>query len=82
MAVLPEAERGLAHSEFMQANLEGLALTKADLRAAVDALDTFMHTNAAALNTAMPQPARSALSTAQKAHMLMIVIQRRYLTGV
>jgi hypothetical protein len=61
--------------------LEGLGLLKTDLRAAVNAIDAFLNTNAAALNTAIPQPARSALTTAQKARLLMFVIQRRYIAG-
>jgi hypothetical protein len=65
----------------MRAGLGDISITKADLRAAVNALDDFMSTNATAVNTAIPQPARSALSTAQKAYMLMLVIQRRYITG-
>jgi hypothetical protein len=56
-------------------------VTKAELRAAVDAIDTWLNSNAAAANTAIPQPARGALSTTQKALLLMYVIQRRYLDG-
>jgi hypothetical protein len=57
------------------------AVTKADLRAAVDALDDFLNTNAAAINTAIPQPARGALTTTQKAKLLMFVIRQRYVKG-
>lgn len=60
---------------------EPVGITKADLRAAVDALDTFLNSNASAINTAIPQPARGALTTAQKARLLMYVIQRRYVDG-
>lgn len=63
-------------------NGETVALTKADLRAAVNAIDTWLHSNAADLNAALPQPARGALTTAQKARLLQFVVARRYLTGV
>jgi len=56
-------------------------VTKEDLRAAVDALDTFLSDNATAVNSAIPQPARSSLSVTQKALLLMYVIDRRYLDG-
>jgi len=52
-------------------------VTKADLRAAFNDLDTFLNDNAAAINTAIPQP----LTTEQKARLLMEVVRRRYLTG-
>jgi hypothetical protein len=61
---------------------EPVSIVKADLRAAVDALDTWLNTNAAAINTAIPQPARGALTTQQKARLLQYVVARRYLTGV
>lgn len=54
------------------------ALTKADLIAAVNGLDDYLETNKVAMNTAIPQPARGALTTKQKARLLVYVIQRRY----
>lgn len=84
MAVMSDADRSAVWSEMMtdcSQRLEGLGLLKTDLRAAVNAIDAFLNTNAAALNTAIPQPARSALTTAQKARLLMFVIQRRYIAG-
>lgn len=84
MAVLTDESRTITWAEAMQLFSgagESVSITKADLRAAVDALDSFMNTNAGAINTAIPQPARAALSTPQKARLLMLVIQRRYLDG-
>lgn len=84
MAVLTDNSRIEVWAEAMRRfsdNHETLGLTKADLRAAVDALDTFLNSNATAINTAIPQPARGALTTAQKARLLMLVIQRRYVDG-
>lgn len=84
MAVLPDADRRGVWADFMQ-NLsresQSIAITKADLRAAVNALDDFLNTNATAINSAIPQPARGSLTVAQKALLLMYVVARRYLTG-
>ena len=57
------------------------ALTKADLRAAVNALDDFLVTNASAINSAIPQPARAQLTTAQKAELFSIIVLKRYVKG-
>lgn len=56
-------------------------LTKADIRAAFNAIDAFMNANAATLNAAIPQPARAQLTTAQKARLLNEVVRRRYIAG-
>lgn len=56
-------------------------VTKADLRAAVDAIDSYLNTNASAINSAIPQPARANLSTPIKALLMMFVVQKRYLQG-
>ena len=85
MAVLPDADRALAHAETMRkysADALPCSIVKADLRAAVNAIDQYLSDNAAAINSAIPQPARGALSTVEKALILMFVIERRYLSGV
>lgn len=85
MAVLPDADRAALWADFMRdrsAARDALGLTKADLRAAVNALDDFLHNNAAAVNSAIPLPARTALTTAQKALLLQYVVSKRYLSGV
>jgi hypothetical protein len=79
MAVLDEANRFSAWAEANRTN--GLAIQgvlKVDLRAAVDAIDNWLETNATALNTAIPQPARGALTARQKAALLMLVVDRRF----
>ena len=81
MAVLPDNKRIQAWTELMQelsADGQEIAITKAELRAAVDALDTFLENNAATVNAAIPQPARSGLTTAQKARILAAVVMYRY----
>jgi hypothetical protein len=58
------------------------AVKKADLQAAINALDAFLDTNAATINAAIPQPARGALTQAQKARLLSYVIEQRYMRGL
>lgn len=85
MATMTTTDRAAVHADFMRdlsRILEPCAVLKADGRAAVDALDQFLSDNATVINSAIPQPARGALTQAQKARLLMLVIQRRYLTGV
>ncbi len=53
-------------------------LTKQDLMAAVAAADDWLTTNAAAFNTALPQPFRGAATTAEKAALLVFVTKRRW----
>jgi len=84
MAVLPDADRMEVWAQMMRETSrsgEPLAVLKADLRAAVNALDGFLNTNAAAINSAIPLPARTALTTPQKARLLMFVIEQRYVKG-
>ena len=85
MAVLTDEQRAEEWAAFM-ADISSAqeafgALTKADIRAAVNALDDFMVASAVAVNNAIPQPARSELTTPQKARLLMRVVARRYLAG-
>jgi dTDP-4-dehydrorhamnose reductase len=54
------------------------SVVKADLRAAVDAIDQWADDNASAFNSAIPQPARSSLNSKQKAALLMLVVARRH----
>lgn len=87
MAEMTSLQRAACNAEFMRElsairSAIGGALTKAELRAAVDALDTFLNDNAAAINNAIPQPARGVLTTDQKARLLRAVIGARYLNGV
>jgi hypothetical protein len=81
MAVMSAADRAAATATFMQdkSNLRELlaGVTKAQLRAAIDAVDQWAEDNTASFNTAIPLPARTALTTQQKAEILLIVIRRR-----
>jgi hypothetical protein len=78
MAVLSDALRRALWAEFMQVNAEAVGITKADLRAAVDAIDNWIESNTTSFNTAIPQPARNALTPSQKARLLAMVAVKRY----
>lgn len=85
MAVLSNPDRLIVSRDF-QAGVSGRAeafgaLTKTDILAAVAALDDYLNTNAGSINTAIPQPARGALTAPQKAELLTYVIKQRYAKG-
>lgn len=65
----------------MAENLETCGIVKADLRAAIDAADAWANSNAASFNTALPVPARTTLSAAQKAAILSYVVTKRWKVG-
>lgn len=76
MAVLSEQDRFRTFAQFMrEVALPGL--TKAQLRAAVDAADDWAEANAASYNTALPAAFRTTASTAVKGLLLCFVIMRR-----
>jgi hypothetical protein len=84
MATLNEQDRAEVAGNFMRElsnGREALATSKANLRAALDAIDNFFDANAANINAAIPQPARAELTTAQKARLTMFVIRQRYVAG-
>ena len=61
---------------------EPIAVSKADLKAAVQAMDLFLSDNAAAVNNAFPAAAKAGLTTSQKAEVLAYVALKRYGGGV
>lgn len=75
--MLDEGSRQAVWQEFMEQGHCPGALTKAQLRAAVDAVDDWVDANASAFNTALPQPFRGAATSAQKAIVLAFVALRR-----
>lgn len=85
MAILSDTDRAALHREAMQDASNDRAviggITKADLRAAINAADTWVDGNSASFNTAIPQPARGALTAKQKARLLLYVVRRRYEVG-
>lgn len=80
MAVLSDADRALITAQFMRDNAEQIgALVKSDIRDTVNALDVYLNDNATAINSAIPQPSRGALTTGQKARVFGLVVRKRYL---
>jgi hypothetical protein len=81
MAQLTNDQRRDIWAEWMRINDEPVSITKADLRAAFNALDGWLETNKSAINSAIPQPARGELSARQKAWILARVIEQRFKVG-
>lgn len=85
MAILVDADRESIKAEIMQdfsSAQEPCGITKADLRAAINAADDWANANAVNYNSALPLPARTVLTAAQKARLLMHVVRKRWLSGV
>lgn len=78
MAALTPQQLSDVLRDWMRENLDTVGITKADLSAAVAALNTFLENNAAAINNAFPQPARSSLSVGQKAMVVAYVALKRF----
>ena len=78
MAVLTDQQRFDVWAEFMRRRLCPGSISKADLRAAVNAVDDWVEANAAAFNTALPQPFRGAATAEQKAALLSYVALKRF----
>jgi hypothetical protein len=78
MAALSIPDRVAAQSAAMAGGGWTAPITKADLLLAVNAIDDWVEANSAAFNTAIPQPARTQLTTKQKARLLMLVVSRRF----
>ena len=85
MAEMSPADRQLCMDDYAQVisarRGDTFGIDKPALLAAVDALDTFLNDNAAAVNNALPEPAKSTLTIPQKAELLSLVIKWRYIVG-
>ncbi len=80
MPILPDIDleriwRGFMRYASRQWDL--IDLTKAQLRAAVDATDTWIDANQGSYNAALPQPARNNLTAAQKTLLFCTVAAMR-----
>lgn len=81
MAVLDETNRAQVWAEFMRdesTEQQPVAMTKDDLRAALNAADGWADAMAANFNTALPVQARTSFTARQKAKLLAMVLQRRF----
>jgi hypothetical protein len=89
MAALSNEDRQELWTNFMRVvcarneNLSsGGAMTKQQLRAAVDAVDQWVSDNKTAFNNAIPDPAKTALSADQKAELLVYIVKKRWEVGI
>ncbi len=81
MAILSNVVRAELRSLFAQeasSIWDSISVSKADLRAAVDAIDQWVEDNQVGFNSAIPTPARTALSAKQKVQLLFYVVKRRW----
>ncbi len=81
MAKMSTSQRKALWAEFMREvsrERERLALTKPQLRAAIDAADDWLDDNAASFNAALPVAARTALDARQKARLLRAILGKRF----
>lgn len=85
MAVMSNADRALVSAEYQRGGNSDTGtfsgVVKADIRAAVNAVDDWAVANAASFNSALPVAARNNLTATQKARLLMFVIKKRYEVG-
>lgn len=81
MAVLSDQDRADVTQVWMQQAKGPHTILKTDVRAAVDALDSWYNTNAPAANQALPQPARGAMSLEDKALLSNLIVEKRYVKG-
>lgn len=84
MAELTAGQRQQVTRALMRAfsnQRQPIPIVKADLLAAVSGLDTWTDGQAAAINAAIPQPARGALNPATKAVVFNTVQIARYIVG-
>lgn len=83
MAELTSGQRAKLHAAVMRAlsipGSDPIGINKTESRAVVDALDTWTNSNAATINTQIPQPARGALTVGQKAVYFNAVQMARYM---
>lgn len=79
MAVMDALNRVRVWAHLMRQSALGelSGVTKADLRATVDALDDWIEANQTSINQAIPQPARAALTLQQKTLVFCWVAMRR-----
>mgnify|MGYP001593683638 FL=1 len=62
----------------LSARQEAFNLNKADLDAAITAVDDWIEANAVSFNLALPLAARTTLTAAQKAELLTLVALKRF----
>jgi hypothetical protein len=82
MAVMSSNDRTDCTADFIRTQTgAGVAITKTQLRAAIDAADQWASDNAASFNSALPVAARNNLAAPQKARLLAWVVLKRHVAG-
>ena len=78
---LSNTDRKAIWAEFqreLSSTREPLGVTKPALRAALGAVDDWIEANQASFNSALPLPARTALTALQKQRLFMAVARKRF----
>lgn len=81
MAILNDEDRVQIWSNYMaqiSGRRESMALTKSDLREAIDAVDDWLDTADAAIYQALPEVAQSSLTAGQVRDLFMLVLSKRH----
>lgn len=84
MALLSDPDRAAAAAELMQLlslDREPCDALKAEIRAFIDATDTWQDQNAASYNSALPVGPRTKMTAAQKSRGFEVVSKKRYQKG-
>lgn len=77
MAVLSDTDRFRTSAQFIRAALGSTSLLKADILAAVNATDSWIDSNQASYNSALPVPFRTTATLIQKTLLFCYVAMRR-----
>ncbi len=78
MTTLVEFDRFDLWAELMRLKESYAGMSKADLRAAVNATDDWIDANQGSFNSALPLPARTSLTARQKTLVFMAVAARKF----
>lgn len=81
MTILPPADRAAISADFQQKisdEREAIAVNKTNLALAITAIAQWVDDNQTSFNSAIPQPARSALTQRQKIRLLKLVLDRTF----
>ena len=85
MAALADQDRADCSDDFQRvlsfAREPLPGILRSDIRAAINAIDDFLVTNAAAVNNAFPAATKNNLTTAQKARLVAAVTLKRFVKG-
>jgi cobalamin biosynthesis protein CobT len=81
MAELSNVKRAGVWAKLMRvisSNSETILITKQEFRDAVNAADTWVNDNSGSFNSALPLPARTFLTAAQKARIISEITLARW----